>query len=364
MIEAVEWWTAHRQGDPSRADREGFVDWLCESPAHIAEYLEVASLWEELGHIDMLEGVDLDALLAAPEREPDNVVPLPTAAAVPEAPRTATGAAAAPARRGRSWLLSAVAALVITAAVGWWALSPQSSGGDIVATTIGEQRSLALGDGSVVDLNTQTTIRVRLDPAERRIELLEGEALFDIAPHEEQVFVVVAGTTEIHVLGTKFNVYRPNDRTATVTVTVLKGRVVVRHVPRGRQKEAAAAQGAPRLASKRAEGEGSASIELTEGQQARIDLVETTIQQEPTDLQKVVAWTDRRLIFENTALSDVVAEFNRYNTKQLHIDDPTLSALQLNGVFRPHDPDSLLQYLKRTEGVQVRELAAKRLITR
>lgn len=364
-IEATQWWTTHRRGELPSADRERFVDWLRECPANIAEYLEIASLWEEMGRVETLEGIDVDALL----EETGNAARLQTVVALPKAPTPAMDADTAfvPSAQGRTRPLlfaaaTLVAALLVGTAALWWASALEAEGDGIVTTTVGEQRSLALADGSVVDLNTRTAIRVQLGAAKRRVELLKGEALFEIARHENRPFVVVAGTTEIHVPGTKFNVHRQNDKTATVTV--LEGRVMVKHVNLAEPSEAAAGEGEPRSGSKGLVATDSSDIELTEGQQARIDLAGTTILKEPTDPKKAAAWTDRRLIFEDTTLVDVVVEFNRYNTKQLRVDDPTLATLRLNGVFRPHDPDSLLQYLERTERVRVRELAMERVITR
>ena len=370
-IEAAEWWATLRDGELSRKDRERFVDWLCESPAHIREYLEVAALWEETGSLEALENTDPQALLQQAQAH-DNVVSLETTATPPapdEAGDTASAAAANQAARAggrargskaRLLLLAGTASVVAAVlALSWTrALAPAEEG--IVATAVGEQRSLALDDGSVIDLNTQTAIRLHLDASERRVDLLKGEAFFEIAHQQGRRFVVKAGATEVHVLGTKFNMHRQGDRTATVTV--LEGRVLVKHADGERFGEPAGSKAPNPLPS--ADAKERASVELTEGQQAHIDLVESTIEQTSTNPRNAVAWKHRRMIFEDASLAEVVAEFNRYNTRRLRVDDPTLSQLRLNGVFQPHDPESLLQYLRRAEGVRVVELGADRWIVR
>lgn len=382
-IEAVEWWTTFRDGAPSRTDRRRFADWLSESPAHVREYLEVAALWEEMGRLKALEQVDLEALLERAQAT-DNVVSLETASAAPLAIAAATDAAAPGSaqsaraggqrRRGKAKLLLFAGTACVVAAVvalsGWWGrtlVAPAEEG--IVATAIGEQRSLALDDGSVIDLNTQTAIRLHLDAGERRVDLLKGEALFEIARQRGRRFVVKAGLTEVHVLGTKFNMHRQDDRTATVTV--LEGRVLVKHAdgagfaePTLTNVPSLPPEAAPASVASVAIAKERASIELTEGQQAHIDMVESTIEQTSTNPRNVVAWMDRRMIFEDASLAEVVAEFNRYNTRRLRVDDPALSRLRLNGVFQPHDPESLLQYLRRAEGVRVVERGAERRIVR
>ena len=78
----------------------------------------------------------------------------------------------------------------------------------------------------------------------------------------------------------------------------------------------------------------------------------------------MVEWTTRRITFENTALSDVVAEFNRYNTSQLRVDDPDLALLELNGVFKPHSQDDLLEYLQKAEDVRIHRVGDQRVISR
>ena len=71
-------------------------------------------------------------------------------------------------------------------------------------TRKGETRQLALPDGSVVTLNTDSDISVRLSENLREVRLLRGEALFDVAPDKARPFVVLAGSTQARVLGTSF----------------------------------------------------------------------------------------------------------------------------------------------------------------
>lgn len=335
-VDASEWFAAQREGELSRAERDRFLDWLRESPAHVEEYLELARLWDEMGEVDALQQVDVDAELAKARHivaELDGAGGAPAETAKRRAPRW------------RIALPSVAAGLLVAVAVSWWAGVFDDLANGTVTTAIGEQRSLTLDDGSVISLNTQTAVRVQVTDSERRAELLRGEALFDIARDERRPFVVVAGSTEVRVLGTTFNVYREDDQTATVTV--LEGRVAVT----------------------KADGPGSAipadavtAVELTQGQQARIGLAGAVAEPAAVSLEKAVAWTDRRLIFENTALAEVLAEFNRYNTRKLRVSDPALAALELNGVFESHDPDSLLQYLERAHGVRVRDDGSQRIL--
>ena len=346
-VEASEWFAVQREGELGRADRGRFIDWLRESPAHVEEYLELARLWDEMGETDALQQVDVEAELAKAQdtvrdldgaridggRIDDNPAGLPKARAS-EAPRAA---------------LSIAAGLLIAVAAAWWAGLFEAAPGETMSTAVGEQRSVTLEDGSLISLNTQTSIRVSVAGDVRRVDLLEGEVLFDIARDEQRPFVVVAGKTEVRVLGTSFNVYRQDRQTAIVTV--LEGRVAV-----SGSQTAAEANGSA------VSGSSTANVELTQGQQARVGLSGAVTEPEAVNVDKAVAWTDRRLIFENTTLAAVLAEFNRYNTQELRVADPELAALQLNGVFESHDPDSLLLYLERSYGVRVHDDGKLRIL--
>lgn len=352
-VEASEWFSAQSEGELSRNEREHFLDWLRESPAHVEEYLELARLWDEMGQVDALQRVDVDTELAKAR----NIV-----MALDNTPESIEEAEASQDRGTKWWpaLPSIAAGLLLAVTAGWWAGLFDGLSNGTVTTAIGEQRSVTLDDGSVISLNTQSSVRVQFAEGERRAELLQGEALFDVTRDERRPFIVVAGTAEVRVLGTTFNVYREDDRTATVTV--LEGRVAVTTNDTTNPVSAAAPPSQPEASGSAVPVEAMAAVELTQGQQARIGHTGAVVEPAAVNVEKAVAWTDRRLIFENTRLEDVLAEFNRYNTRELRVNDPVLAALKLNGVFESHDPNSLLQYLERAYGVQVHDDDGQRIL--
>ncbi len=336
-IEAAEWWTALRDGELSRADGQRFVDWLQASPENVAEYLAMADLWQELAAIG--SDADVQAILA---HAGDNIVSLAS-------PVQAAPPAIRPFGEIQGWLAAAACALILT--VGGLILLQQRD--EPVSTAVGEQRSITLTDGSVITLNTRTTIRHAFDESTRRLELIDGEALFDVSHDEQRPFIVTAGSTEVRVLGTSFNIYKKSNLEATITV--LEGRVSVRAPGLGEQAAAVSGE-AP-------SGE-QAEVELTDGQQIHIQPKEPAVPVKQVPPDRATEWTTRRITFENTALRDVVAQFNRYNIRQLRVDDPELAMLQLNGVFEPHSQEDLLEYLRQAEGVQVHGKGNDRVITR
>src|SRR5258706_3341944 len=93
------------------------------------------------------------------------------------------------------------------------------------STGKGETKVVALKDGSVVTLNTASEILVNYSDALRSVELIHGEALFDVAKNKARPFVVGAGDTNVRVVGTSFTVRRID--TALVQVLVREGIVEV-----------------------------------------------------------------------------------------------------------------------------------------
>ncbi len=229
-------------------------------------------------------------------------------------------------------------------AVCWLGLRRPADPPRVLETAVGEQRSVALKDGSIVELNTNSAVQVALSARERHVYMRKGEVYFDVAKDPGRPFVVHVGHILIRVVGTRFNVQQRDD---VATVTVLEGKVTVdRDVP---------SSGAPvRGGGKQRAGDASPAtvVVLQPGQQARFgDAPEVTPRLVNTGT--VIAWTDRRLVFEDTKLADIVDEFNRYNIPRLVVADPELAALQLSGVFRSNDPDSLLEFLRQSRDMRV-----------
>jgi transmembrane sensor len=207
-------------------------------------------------------------------------------------------------------------------------------------TGIGEQRSIILQDGSTVDLNAQSRVRIVYGARERRVELAEGQALFRVAKDAARPFVVRAGTTDIRAVGTQFDVYR---KTAGTVVTVVEGRVAVLPftLPARRSIRPGAAD--PADVTEESAPPPTRTI-LSAGEQVIVGALSTQKAQH-ADVAAATAWTQKQIIFRSTPLSEVVSEFNRYNARQLVITDPDIGGTRISGVFSSTDPGSLLRGL-------------------
>ncbi|WP_395445607.1 FecR family protein [Caulobacter sp. UC70_42] len=114
------------------------------------------------------------------------------------------------------------AAAVALVVAPWGEILPASD--TLYTTAKGENRAIALADGSHIDLNTDSHLSVRLEKDARRVTVHEGQALFDVAHDAARPFLITAGDETVRVLGTKFDVRR---RDGQLTVTVLRGLVEV-----------------------------------------------------------------------------------------------------------------------------------------
>lgn len=341
--EAVDWFLQFQETAVDEPERASFSEWLLRSPAHVEEYLQVSSSWY-LVNAGTEGAAGADALVSAAKahHENDNVVPLPG-----RSPRSAPPGSAEPGHchSSRSWWRMAIAATLVSGALGVTYLNWHSP--MMLETAVGKQDSFKLQDGSVVFLNTNSRARVAWSTGERHIDLDRGEARFAVAKDPSRPFTVTTATATVRVVGTVFNV-RAEPR--STQVAVLEGQVEV--------TVASAADSADETPASTAEGPGTAHsptierVRLAAGERAAV--TQRGIQtNEGPPLESVAAWTQRRLVFRDQPLGEVVREFNRYRTHPLVLDDPDLAALRINGVFDPGDPDSLLTYLGLYETVQV-----------
>ena len=278
--EAAAWLARLRSEERRRADDAGFRAWLAEDARHAQAFERVTSAWEASG---------AQALV-----------------------RDARPAAMRPVRR-RALAIGATAVLALIAAMGLGILHGVST--DSYATGAGEQRRIALSDGSHVILDTQTRIRVTLGEERRSVELLQGRAHFEVATDALRPFLVRAGDRQVIAVGTAFDVSRQGDR---VSVVLLEGRIEV-------QGASVTAQPIARLASP--------------GARITFRPVGTIVQDHP-DLAEVTAWQNGREVFDDQPLASAVAEMNRSTRRPIVIADEALASRRISGVYSTGDPEA------------------------
>jgi len=379
LDEASEWFVDFRVGDIDGDARARFDEWLRRSPEHIRAYWEIAKTYVELPPATSFGKLKTDELIAYAHSDA-NVVPLhagPTETYMLRvAPaRESPDAGRAPRFRRPFFAAAAVAFAAVIGTAVWW----QAHRYPLFSTDIGARRSKPLPDGSTVDLNARSRLRIEFSKSERRVELLDGQALFQVAKDKQRPFIVHSGDATVRAVGTQFDVYRKDSGT---TITVLEGRVAVYSgaevEPASPASAPATASGSPRPAASvssarstasNAAGEGAhvpsnaaladpsgaGAIFLSAGEQVTVtpNGAGAAVPQH-ADLTAATAWMQRKLIFEGSKLSDVVSEFNRYNRRQLVIEDPRLADFQISGVYSSTDPASLVLFM-RDQGLNVTE---------
>jgi transmembrane sensor len=349
--EASTWFVECRAGDLDDAARHEFDRWLRRSPEHLSAYLEVAAIWHEGPGLDPAGKWDAETLIAEAAKDPDKVLSLSGTSAVPgledSVPPPQAVASVGPDRtlhrRKLVTLAASFAALAVLA--GAWAWLDLFS--SLYSTAVGEQRSIELGDGSTVSMNSRSQVRVSYSKAERTVDLIAGQALFHVAKDPTRPFIVKADGTHVRAVGTQFDIY---ERRSGTVVTVLEGEVAVL---------------APLDTQAPGPGEGSAvvsdapasAISVSAGEQLTVT-PKVARKSEHANVTAATAWTERRIVFESATLAEVAEEFNRYNERQLVIEDPELYDFHISGVFSSTDPESLIRFLRERPGVKVTEGAS------
>ena len=229
-----------------------------------------------------------------------------------------TRAAAEPNTRrqpaGAFWKPVTALALILLAvggAGGIWLVSRP----DIHTAGFGEREHVQLSDGSTVQLDAGSRIAVRMRGGARRIELLDGEALFDVRPDPSRPFEVTAGNTRIIALGTRFDVRR---RGSEVRVVLVQGKVRVEaDKPDGRHTWTLAPE-----------------QQITPTAAAPVVIA--------VDTGSATSWTAGRLMFDRTPLTTAIAEVNRYSRTPVELRADGLGRIEVSGVFDTGDADGFV----------------------
>jgi transmembrane sensor len=319
------------EGGLSALEEAELEAWLARDDRHQAALNACLELESDLASA---RGTDwADRLIAETEAE---LGPVPDVASQPQAQprfRAAGGT--------RTWLPAGVAAIAaaLVLAIAMPALlgpsqltlpqaGPAAQQVAEYRTEHGERRELALDDGSVVALNTRSHLTTAFRDHERRVSLVSGEALFDVAHDPSRPFIVEVGGHEVRAVGTSFDVYARDD--GRTVVTVVEGLVETRTT-----------SGPPATALLRP----GDRIELVPGDRlpapSRVDATAAT------------AWRHGMLVFDDRPLEDIVSEFHRYTAFDIRFAQADLGALRMSGSFNLEDIDAFFAALEATRAVTV-----------
>lgn len=228
------------------------------------------------------------------------------------------------------WAAGLAAALAIGATAWWLFPSPAPAAQSYTADAAAPQR-VALVDGSVVDLNANSQLRVQFSASERQVTLAAGEAHFQVAHNAARPFIVTANGVSVRAVGTAFNVRLVGDE---VDVLVTEGKVEV-----DRQATSALLSRPVPIVPLLLAGERT---QITTSVDSAPHIEEVT----PATVHEILAWQDRMTSFVDVPLREMVARINRCNAIQLVIADPHLAERKIGGVIALDQVESFVKLLE------------------
>jgi len=301
--QAAHWLVRQDAAALSEEQQTAFEAWQQADARHRAAYLRLAAAWQSANRLRELGTI---------ESSPSRRVPRKFA------------------------VLAAAAASVLLGLALLYRFAGQSETSHSYSTGLGGFQRVLLLDGSTLELNTGSEVRVSFSAGSRRVVLMRGEANFKVAHDPARPFDVAAAGTTVRAVGTEFAVSLRENQTVDVLVT--KGRVAIQTPARS---PLAHATHGPML--------GPGEIATVSAAGASVQLLP------PDNVARRLAWTNGRLMFNGQTLIEAAAEFNLYNRCKLVIADPEVASLQVGGSFVATDLDSFVAALGHTLNVRVRE---------
>jgi len=312
LVEASAWRVALFEADLEAT--EDFEAWLASDGRNAAAWHQVSAGWDRFGQEAM---------------EPELIIARRDALERARRHKQRRFAGAGGWRfGGRATIAATFLAMVVlggTAGFGVW----RSTRPDVYQTAFGERRSITLADGSHIALDSNSLLKVRLLQKARLLELVRGQAHFEVAHDVARPFTVHARDKTVVATGTSFNVdlFGPN-----VIVTLIEGRVSVLQDRAARLPIVAPAT-APLVVARLAPGEQFVGpLPVAEGSRS----TPPPVVLKRVSIDRTTAWETGQLVFENEALSSVAQRVARY-TDQPIVVDPDVATLQLSGVFNAGD---------------------------
>lgn len=293
---ASEWFARMQSDLPKERDDRELSQWLAKSPRNERDFQMAAIAWQ------------LSAEFTGD-------------------PRVDRLSANASRKHRSSYLLAGAICSTLLVAVALYALQLirfQRS----YASGIGEHQTVVLPDGSKMLLNTASAARVQYGVLSRRVELVSGEATFDVTKDRLRPFEVRTGLGIAKAVGTEFDVFvRPR----TIEVTVVAGTVLVQGSTRG------------------------TSTYLHPGEEATVD-ASARITVRSADLQRILTQQPERLDFDDATVADALAEFNQYSDRRIIAATPELSRRRISGVFHVTDTTAFVNSLTTSLRLEAHEV--------
>lgn len=237
-----------------------------------------------------------------------------------------------PARRRWWWSAAAAVLLVAAGAFLWTSLARQSS----VQTAYGQVAQQQLPDGSQVFLNANSSISYSSgwDKGREREVWIKGEAFFHVKKTAAKTrFVVHTDQLDVIVTGTQFNVTSKPDKSSVMLT------------------------------------EGSVFIRTRDGKEVKmspgdfIEFANSQLEKKAVKEETVLAWKEKKILFDNTPISEVVQKIKEHYGQDVEIADKAIERIPISGMMPNDNLDVLLQSLEATQEVKVIRKDSRIIIT-
>lgn len=294
---AADWFAKAEDDRMAAGERRAFDAWMADAD-NARAYRDVEDAWDVLGEA----GGDRELLRMR---------------------SAALRAASGPSRRA---VFGMAGAVIAAAGAGGVGLMMAGAAQATIRTGVGERLTAPLPDGSRVTLAPLSKIRVKFTSTLRSVRLDEGQAYFEARAASERPFRVTAGDQVAESPGGRFQVTLGEGGSQILleegALRVAADGATARRVDAGQMLSGPAS--APRVAA--------------------------------ADLEGLTAWRSGRLVFDDEALSEVVAAFNRYSADQLVLGRPDLGAIRVSGSFRYDGAREFAGAMQAAFGLRVRQV--------
>lgn len=286
LEQACGWLSKMHSGDFSWAEQQRLLAWRAADSAHDEAWQRAQTLWQGLERLRGRSIPGSEPLLRERYRNsPSHFVVKPC--------------------YRRRFLPLAVACSAVLAVTLALLFPPQAWRADYL-TGKGEQLGVTLADGSRVKLNTSTALAIHFDDSVRRVELLAGEAFFEVAKNSQRAFVVTSAGSEVRAIGTAFDVRLQSGKTQ---VELVEGIVDIQDAQHQHRERLIAGQSA---------AIGADNIAL----------------QSASRPESMALWREGYLQFDGLPLHEAIAQINQYRPGRVLLLNTALADKRISGLFR------------------------------
>ncbi len=229
-------------------------------------------------------------------------------------------------RKAMQWAALIILPLLSAWLVYFLASDPLSGENVTITAPKGEKANITLADGSLVWINSGSTLTYHNDFNRKKRELfLDGEAYFEVAKDPKRPFIVHTRDVDIEALGTAFNVRAYLDEKHVSTV-LLKGKIKV-----GAQRQ-------QRI--------------LTENQRAVIDKSDHTFSTDKVFAADFIQWKDGNLYFENSSFDEIAHTLSRVFNVEIRFVSEKLRFMRFSGTLGNSSIRNALDILSLTSSMR------------